>query len=261
MKTFAQIVLSILFMPLFLISLFSYTFKFQILNVSFLEKAFENYGTYQSLTNAAKVYVEDQIVKGGGKASDSKILTDTITTPNIKVFVNKNLKNILSFVNSQSSEIVVYLPIDKMPQDLLPRSVIGLSENITLESLLIKLNIKGVQNLPLNTLSTLGQTLYYLFIISCALSLFTILVIYLLAAPGKRLVALGITFLILGIILIPISFFPSESVFMGQELIQIIIASTVPAILRGILVFWRYVGTAVFLLGIIFLFLKKPYKK
>lgn len=102
MKTFASILLVIFFIPLLLISVVSYTLKFQLLDYNFWQSTFQKNNVYQNLASESKGSFESQINSEGGNKNDIQVLTDLITPDNTKDVVDKNLQNFLSFANGLS---------------------------------------------------------------------------------------------------------------------------------------------------------------
>src|SRR6187401_1056903 len=112
MKFFVKLLLIILFIPVAIVFIFSLTTKFQLLNSSFWKNNFKNNNVYANLSTDLKTYANNQVVKGGGKTSDLRIITDVITPTIIEDFIGRNLDNFLSFANGKRKDLIVYIPIN-----------------------------------------------------------------------------------------------------------------------------------------------------
>lgn len=99
-KILLQVVLGIIFVPFFVLFLLSTTLKFQLLNYSFIVDSFDRNHVYDK-------------VEGFSKAvrTESKGETDINLTPKLaKEIVETNLKEILSYANGKSADILLSIP-------------------------------------------------------------------------------------------------------------------------------------------------------
>ncbi|HKB88255.1 MAG TPA: hypothetical protein VKC53_01260 [Patescibacteria group bacterium] len=265
MKTSAKILLVIFFVILFLGELLSGTFKFQLLNYNFWQNAFQKHNTYQSLATASKSSFESQIGKEGGNKNDVKILTDLITPENTKDVLDKNLKNVLSFANGTSSQINVYVPVDKIPKNLLPKTLNGLKTDMPLQELLTKFNFQDYQNIPLKEISQFGKVSSNGFIAASLLLIFILFLLFLLIKKGERLISLGIAFILSG----SLTFFVMEvaigiqkSILSGlpgsTSVVSVFVSIIAPAVISEVVIYWQILGFALLILGVVLFFVRKP---
>jgi hypothetical protein len=265
MKIAAQILLIIFFVILFFVELVSATFKFELLNYNFWKVTFQKHNVYQNLADVSKTSFESQIDKEGGNKNDVKILTDLITPDNAKDVVDKNLQNLLDFTNGGSSQIIVYLPIDKIPKNLLPQNIAGVKSEMTVSDLLTKFNFQDWQNLPFQNLFNIGKYICYLFIIAAFLLLLVLVLLILLIERGKRFISLGVAFVLSG----SLAFFLADVVtnlngtfsrgLADNSSITLIILGVIfsPAVAEMVFV-WKILGLTILILGFGLFFVKKP---
>lgn len=265
MKIAAQVLLVIFFVILFFVGLISATFKFGILNYNFWENSFQKYNVYQNLADVSKTSFESQIDKEGGSKGDIKILTDLITSENVKDVVDKNLQNFLDFANGLSSQIIIYLPVDKIPQNMLPKSLSVVKTEIPLSELLVKFNFQDWQNLPLQNLFNIGKYVCYFFVGSSLLLLSTLVFLVLLVEKGNRFVSLGIAFVLSGgLIFLFADVVTNLSVTLTENLmknpsIALVTSGTIfLPVITEIMFVWKIVSLIVVVIGFCLFFLKKP---
>jgi hypothetical protein len=265
MKTTAQVLLVIFFVISFCVGLLAGTLKFQLLDFSFWQQAFQKHNTYQDLAAASKTSFEAQISKQGGNKNDVKILTDLITPDNTKDLVNRNLANFLLFANGGAPQIIVYLPIDKVPISLLPRNLAQIKSEMTLPDLLTKFNFQEWQNLPTQNLSHLGLWSSYIFFIAAAVVILVTFFLALLVEGGGTFMWLGVAFILSG----SLTFFIAQAganlqAVLGTDLVS---RASVAAVLAGILIppvvseivtVWQILGLILFVFGIALFFVRKP---
>jgi hypothetical protein len=264
-KIAAQILLTIFFIILFSVGLISATFKFQLLNYNFWEASFQKYNVYQNLANVGKTSFESQIDKEGGNKNDVKILTDLITPENVKDVVDRNLLNFLDFANGSSSQIIIYLPVDKIPKNLLPENIAGVKSEMTIQDLLTEFNFQDWQNLPLQNLFNIGQYISYFFAGAASLLLLVLIFLILLVGKGSRFICLGIAFILSG----SLAFFFADVVtslnatflkgLVENSSIALVIAGTIfsPVVTEMVFV-WKILGLILLILGFGLFFVRKP---
>lgn len=112
MKFFLKILLSFLFIPIFLIFLILTSLKFQILNYEYLVSSFERNNIYKSVESFQQSVVLEQEKKAmsAGRQGLKGELDIKITPEIAKEFLEKNLKSILGFLNGDSGEIKIFIP-------------------------------------------------------------------------------------------------------------------------------------------------------
>jgi len=265
MRLVASMFLVIFFILIFLVGLFAATFKFQLLDYDFWKVAFERHSVYQSLAISSKNFLESQVGKEGGSKNDAKVLTDLITTENVKDFVGKNIQNILSFVNGRTPQIIVYIPVNIIPKNLLPKNLSGIQSEILLQDLLTKFNYKDYQNLPLRELGRLGWSATFVFMGLVSLLLIILILLTLLVQEGSRLTAPGIAVFLSGFLTFILSkiggsfktmssgSLPSSSSFAG-----VLAGNLLPPLIKEFMKTWSAVGLTLVATGLVLFFVRKP---
>ncbi len=265
MKFIAKLILIILFVPLCIILVLTSTVRVQLLNPKFWKDTFKANNVYLNLAKDFKNYAEDQTSKGGGKKSDLKIITDVITPEIIEDFTTHNLDNFLGFANGERKELLVYLPINKIPKEFAPKSVGLNSEEIPFVALLSKFNINFDSSIPLSQIAYFGMSTNYVLIGSASLLIVLLLLLYLLTRGGGRFVAIGSSFLLTGTSLLFLFRFSdiavgnlSKSVLVTSNMEQVLLVRTLPGLIKATSIAWFYIGIIFIVLGVILFFFKKP---
>lgn len=265
MKVTAQIFLIIFFILFFFVGLISATFKFQLLSYSFWQNTFEKYNVYQNLAVVSKDSFNSQVTKEGGNKNDVKILTDLITPENAKELIDRNLQNFLSFVNGKVAQMNVYLPVDKVPANLLPKNITGDKTVIPITDLLTKFNFQNSQNLPLEEISRVGTISYYLFIGSAFLFLLVLILLILLVEKGSTFVGIGIAFMICGGLTFLLSNVATglnsvltKDLTTSTSIAAVVAGTMIPPVITEILPTWKILGIILFFFGFVLFFIKKP---
>lgn len=264
MKFTAQLILIILFIPIFLLSVFSATVRFQFLKPNFWLTSFEKNNVYTGLALTLQNATENQIETEGGSRTEVKVLTGLITPENLKETIEKNLTNILNFANGKSGELVFYIPIQKIPKSLLPNNIGLLSEEMTAETLLQKFNVQGINKSQIETLKRVGMQSNYFFILNISVAILILIVLAVLVAKGGKFVAPAMALLPSGIItllIVGLGYVIRMSMttdwVKSSEPSQNILSTFAPYILQEVLHLWLYIGIGAIIIGIVLLFIKK----
>jgi hypothetical protein len=265
MKVAAQVLLVIFFVILFFVGLISSAFKFQLLDYNFWQSTFQKNDVYQNLAVVSKDSFESQIAKEGGNKNDIKILTDLISKENAKDVVDRNIWNFLSFANGKSSQINIYLPVDKVPKSLLPKNISSMKPEISLSDLFTKFNFQNWQNLPWQELSYLGITTQYFFFGTVSLLSLIMILLILLTEKGSRFIGLGIAFVLSGsftFLLVNISASISKAISGGltnkSSIASVIAGVIIPPVVTEVIYLWQILATVLFAIGAALFFIKKP---
>lgn len=264
MRTTANILLLSLVVPLFLIAILAATLRFQLLSPGFWESTFEKNNVYSSLTDVVKGSIVSQTSKQGGSPSEIRFLTDLVTTANVRDFVNKNLENIFAFADTKTSQLIVYIPVSKLPKGLLPPNFASLSDTMTLSSLMTRLNIDGNLQSNIKYISLLGKTSLYLFYGDAAITVLFMILLFLLVAPGSRFVGPGIAFLLSGLISIGLYQLASQiksqafTLSAQKTTADLVLNIAAPPLITEIAKTWLFVGVILSVIGILLFFVKRP---
>ncbi len=263
MKFFAKSVLFFLFIPVFLIGTLSAIVKYQILDPSFWQRSFDIGNVYSGLSQALKTYTVKQIIREGGNAVDARVLTDLITPDNIKDLIDGNLVNMLSFANGRAREIIVYIPISKLPKGFVSKDL-GVNEQTPLTTLISKFNIPINRN-QIQWISVIGKTSSFLLMSSVAILVICLCLFFGLTDAGKRITFAGVTLLLTGILSLLIWILTGSYVGSLTANLQSppalekqIIAIVAQPVLTEVAKTWLLVGVAFIIIGIASLFIKKP---
>lgn len=267
MKFIAKLVLIIIFIPSFLLFILAINFRLQFLSASFWQANFNTNNIYSKLSSSISQDLEAQTIGGGGKSSDIKILTDLVSTENIKDAVDKNITNILNYANGKSKKLFVYLPVSKIPKSLLSKNLATLKEQTELSDFIKKFNIEGISLTQIQIISRFGIIAWMSFIITLLFSALLFYCIYLLVDSGKSLIATGLAFILSGIAIYLFSVFGnaiqislvnslSDSTNLGESIVRIVL----PSVIRGFLSVWKLSAVLATAFGVVLLFFKKPIK-
>lgn len=265
MRVLGSVILIILLIPTLLLGILAGSIRFQLLNSNFWLTTFEKNNIYSRVASEIKKSAEDQVEKEGGSVRDAKVLTDLITQENLKDIISKNLTYSLNYMNAKTPQFNVYIPVSKLPRDLLTANISGKVDTISLETLLSDYNVKGIDKNRIWLLGTVGMWATRLLIVDWVIILMISFSLYFLTVPGKKLLNLGIGFILTGVLLLGafgflevirgsmITEWPK-----GNEASQHILGTFLPYILRGITIVWLVIGVLLLLGGIALFFVKKP---
>ena len=268
MKFVFKLILTILFIPLFLILLIGVTVRFQLLVPSFWENTFSASSTYSKLSISVNKNLESRVVAEGGKASDVKILTDLITPGNLKDTVDKNIDNVLQYANGKVNEIIIYIPVNKIPGSLLSKNFDKVTEQMSLTELLKEFNIHDISPVQIQMISRVGIGAWFFLVIICLISALLLYLLYLLIGPGKRIIAPGVALILAGVMASFATFSGTivlinwaKDLVGSSNLGDSIIGIVVPPVIQGVLRTWLLLASTAIVLGVVLLFLRKPYNK
>lgn len=265
MKILAKIVLTILFIPIFLILLISLNLRFQLLNQGFWQGTFAANNVYSRLSSLIKNYADEQVTSEGGNKNDIKVLTDLVTPDNLKDLIDRNIANVLTFANGKAKEVLVYLPIGKLPGDFVPMTSGKISEITPLSVLLEEFNVQGVPMTQIQNLSRLGLAGGIIFSSALILGTVIILSLFLLVDPGRRLVSPGIALVLAGIFALLLVWIGTilrvnwaGSLTAASSINNRILVTVVPPILGNLLSLWMWLALALIVIGVMLFFVRKP---
>lgn len=267
MRTAVSVLLIILFIPIFAIAVVSGTIEFRLLRPAFWTNTFEKNNVYDGLTVALQKSIKEQVSKEGGRVSEAKPITDLITDANVKDFVDKNLTNLLNYVNGTDRELFVYIPVGRAPKGFLPKAFENLPENMSLDALLAKLNVTGFNSTQISYIPIAGRVINYVFIASCIFLFLFLVGFYFLTGVGKRFVAASIALILSGIILV-LSYFGGTlslrgmtiDLLSGKTSAEVLLGTVMPPIANELFRYWLVLGLAFALAGLLLVLLaKRPF--
>jgi hypothetical protein len=265
MKFIAKLILTIIFIPVFLIFIFAVNLRFQFLLPSFWQNTFNANGTYSKLSVSISKNLISQTVASGGNAGDVKILTDLISADNLKDIIDRNINNFLQYANGKAAEIIVYLPVSKIPAALLSENFGNVSEQMSLTDFLKEFNISGISAAQIQFVSYLGIGSWIFLIVSTLLTVLLLYILYRSEEPGVRLIAPGTALVISGVIallagsigtIVRTSW--SEQLAGSSNIGDSFLGIIVPPVIQGVLGVWFSFAIAAVILGVILFFMKRP---
>ena len=265
MKIVTRFILTIIFIPVFLIFLFSINLRFQFLVSSFWQKNFESHDTYSKLASSISKSLESQTIAEGGRASDVKILTDIASSENLRDLIEKNIDMILQYANGKAKEFTVYIPVSKIPKALLSKNFKGVTEYMSASELIKEFNISVISPRELQMISQVGKAVWALFIVAFLLSMLLVYLLYLLVDSGKRLIALGLPIFLTGLIVFILSASGTiirinleKDLMRSTNLGDLLIGIVAPPIIQGIISAWSIFAVVTIIIGSVLFFVKKP---
>jgi hypothetical protein len=265
MKFIIKLLLSMLFIPIFLVFLLAVTFRFQLLDFSFWQRSFSEGNTYANLSASLRSYIEEKVTAERGSRSDVGVFTDLVSPENLKDVIDKNLAAVLQYMNGESREIVVYVPLDKIPRQFLPQNLGKISQKMPLRDFLREFNMEGPSPSQEAILSSLGRVSWCLLASVAILAVGILILLFLLVEPGEKLLAPGVALNISGAVVIVGGIIGrvfltglGGSLLKQPNLAQQMVGSLVPPIALGIVHLWMYFGVFTLLLGLVLFFIKKP---
>jgi hypothetical protein len=264
MKFAAKLLLATLFIPAFLLAVLLGTVKYKFLNINSWKTMYAKYDVYQSIATVLKNNLEDKITSSGGNVSDVKVIIDLITPGNLKDFIDKNTVNVLDYVNGRVSEWIVYVPIDKVPKNLLPENLLGIQDNMPIDVLMAKFDV-GPANFNYKQISQIGRSVNLLFFGSLFILIVITGFLIFLTEPGKRFSVFGTVYLISGLLTLAfyrLGIFANSGVVTGLSQTttvgDMVTRILVPPMIQEAFRIWFDIGIAASVLGILFLFIKRP---
>jgi hypothetical protein len=265
MKFIAKLILTIVFIPVFLIFLFAVSLRFQLLASSFWENTFNSGDVYSKLSISINKNLESQAVSEGGRASDVKILTDLISPENLRDTISKNINNLLQYANGKAGEIIVYVPVNKIPKSLLSKNFGGVTEQIRLTDLLKEFNMYGITTAQIRMISRIGLWTWVSLIIVALLLLLLQYLLYLCTNPSRRLIASGVALILSGIVALLVTASGTiirinwtKDLVGSSNVGDSIIGIVASPVIQGVLSVWLLFAIIAMVLGVVLLFLKKP---
>jgi uncharacterized protein YpmB len=263
MKIVTQIFLSILFLVSFTLLLATSTIKFQILNYNFLVNSFYKHNVYEDLSTSIKASFDKQVKSEGGNKNDIQVLTDLITPDNTADFVNKNLKNSLDFLDGKNKELIVYVPVSKIPKNLISKRISSLSEEMSIKTFASEINFRGIENIPFEEAVQIYKYNTYLWVISGVVSVIFLILLFLQTEKGKNFSGLGISILLSGLVTFVFAniVYNLQLIILGKtvsdSLQTVLLTRVLPPVLNNISRTWNIYGCVLVVTGLVFLFVRK----
>lgn len=268
MKIIFKIFLTILFVLFSLILALSITFRFQLLNPNFWKNNFNTNGTYLSLSTIIKNNLEEQVSIGGGIKSDAGVLTNLVTPANLKNVITNNIDNLLGYVNGDRKEILVYIPVDKIPLEILNIGNNKISKQMKLRDVLAEFNIEGISVSQIDQIKNFGSFVNISLLLSLIFDLIIIFVFVKLTDSDKKITSMGVAFVLTGVIILIVSGvteivnnITTQNISMVQNLAAKISGIITSPILKQVIKLWTIEGVILFAIGILFFIIKKPYNQ
>lgn len=171
----------------------------------------------------------------------------------------------MKFANGQSNEWLVYVPVSKLPKSLTKFNGIKLVENTSIQNLAKDFKIQGFQEKQIQNISKSGKNATAAFVYGATFLFILLLMSLLLVESGSRFISTGLMVTLSGVLLYIVSgFFKAIQGSMindwpnSKEPIQILLSPIAPHLISAIAKSWVNISVTVIILGILFMFLKKP---
>lgn len=232
MKLIVISLATVVFIPVFIILLISGSVKFLLLDDSFWIINFNKFDTYKSIQNEVIKFVESKNVQ---------TIRELITEENVKDFTNRNITKVLLFLNGKTNELSFYVPIQKIPEGMLPKRLGSFSEDMSIGTVIEKFNISSLDAGFVNKFSNTGKYVDYIFYIS----LIILILISIYASPY--------VFALIGILLMIQKLLVNRINLNTNPLIEII---AMPLI-QSVSFVWLYIGITLLLISIFIFWFKR----
>lgn len=268
MRFFGKTFFILAFVITFLTLLFSLSIKFQLLNADYILKSFRDSDVYPKLTTAIKKAITEQTEKEGGSISETEFIVEIVNENLLRDFIEKNLPEVIGFMNGKIPDPTVYLPISTLPSSLIPKNL-AIKEYTKLSEIpsYFPGMSEGFDADP--TFGAIGKTGFVasqVFLTILIILLILTIMIYRLTTPGEKFKHLGITLIFSSILALLLSgFITIARVILSQDLllpdkeaIQMLIGTLLPPLISGMTNLWVVISLATLLAGIVLLFIKKP---
>ncbi len=269
MKFVIKFLLFTLSAPILLIAVLSINLRFQLLSSKFWLTTFDRANVYYQISNSVVSKLNSNVVAEGGNVNDIGTLSELISANSLKGLIEENINSILLYANGQSKELILTVPlaIENLPQGVNPTNLEDLSKKMTFGEFVKEFNITGISEQDIKILASMGLWSYILFGISIVLIIVIIEAGYLITTPGKRISITFINFVLSGLTLFSVYYVLTEagrlikvnyigSMNIGTSIFAIVI----PPLLNNLAQIWLWIGAATVIIGIVFIFIKKPIK-
>lgn len=259
MKSVYRILLSLFFLPLFLLFLLSTSVRFQVLNENFWITSLEKGNVYGNMVTT--LVPEFSKPENDFDPTLAKLL---LTEKNLQEFMEKNIHLTLAYVNGEGEELKIFIPFLKLPKGLLPLRFQPSSEELTIT----ELNSFMGGRLPLENIKQASYIGTYSTLVWVVITFLFALVLFLMYAitekekrvvlPGVALITVSLPILAFSVLLSIFVNNPPPDVATTTEPATKLVWIIGPVVLQRIARLWMYLASCGLVLGIIVLFVKKP---
>ena len=188
------------------------------------------------------------------------------TSTNLQSFTEKNIVNVLDFVNAKTDNLLIYFPLDQIPREFREELNIT-SDQISVNKLI---STFGRESTPAGEelfiqLRTLGNYLTISLVVAAVFVFIHLFLLYKIELPGKRLVALGVSLIASGLVALLFALFlniqttniAADLTTPDKELIQIILGTLAPPLVSNMIKLWTYFAIGAIVAGIACFFVKR----
>lgn len=226
MKTFIKVISSIIFVPLSFILIIAGSLKYQILNTQFWIEVFEKHNVYRQIQFEINDYLDEK---------NANVFKDITTRENIKDFLDKNTGLVIKFFNGKMDDLTFYIPVSRIPRELLPKKMGTLEESMTAKELIQRFNIGGIDPRTFDQFRNSGMVINYVF--------FTALIFFV----AVILLCHPISIFITGVTLLSLVYY--QNIFMIN--INKPIDSLINPVIGEILISWIFLGLSFVILSLV----------
>ncbi len=250
----------------FLVLLISITAKVQFLDPNFWINSFREASAYSRLDDVLAGAVQKSLTEEGASKKEAQQFSSFFTSSNLQSFTERNIVNVLDYVNAKTSSLVIYFPLDQIPREFREELNIT-SDQISINKLI---STFGRESTPAGEelfiqLRTMGNYLTISLVVAAIFVLIHIFLLYKIELPGKRLVALGVSLIVSGAVAllfaqllnIQTTNMAADLTTPDKELIQIILGTLAPPLVSNMTKLWTYFAIGAIAAGIACFFLKR----
>lgn len=270
MKLIGKIFLVISFIISYVFLLVSVTAKFQLMDTNFWIGTFNESRVYEKVGPTLAKEAQKSFLEAGVNKAEAAVVSAFFSTTSLQSFTEKNIVLILDYVNARSNNLVVYFPVKQVPKDI--RESLGLtSDQIEVKKLI---STFGSQGSPFGDeifiqLRTLGSYMTISFVVSLISLIIHLPMLYKLETPEKRLVTIGSSFVLSGILTLVLIVYANvqlgnvakDLTLPGKEGGQIILGTLIPPLTLSISKLWAILSVVTIIIGVLIFLIKKPAAK
>ncbi len=250
----------------FFVLLISISARIQLLNPNYWTGSFRTAGVYSKLDDALASEVEKKLIDEGASKKDAQAFSSFFTSSRLQDFTEKNIVNILDYINAKTENLVIYFPLDQIPRDIRE------DLNITTDQISVSKLIStfGQNSTPAGEeifiqLRTLGNYLTVSLIIAIISILIHLVLLDRIETAGSRLAALSVSLIASGVGTLALVLFLNiqmtnmarDLLASDKETIQIILGTLAPPLIFSITKLWTYLAIGTIVLGCVCFFLKR----
>jgi len=277
MRSFLRFLISIFVVLGFFIFLLLTTIRFQILDTDFFTNNLDQEGVYKHSSRALRltfknllreVYIKEEGVvleeltvgERSQIEKDINKISNVITEATLKDFLESNILKVLSFVNGEEEQLLLYLPIKKwgFPDEFVNEEPMSFfSENTQIESILVSY---GYDTGMLEDIKYYRSRVEPAWIVNLGILLVLITFHHLLETGENKISKTGLFLIKVGVLYVGLCLFAKvmadyldRGIYYWKEPLQILASAMLPPFIEDILKLWIVVCVTSIVFGIVLL--------